>query len=94
MSGSSDLFSAYTPSSGQDKVRIADGTISSVSGKGLIHAIASLLLSSVLHIPNFSINLLSLSGITWDLNCSVTFFSNPRAWFERLTQTMLRYGFK
>ncbi|XP_028083317.1 uncharacterized protein LOC114284582 [Camellia sinensis] len=37
MSGSSDLFSAYTPSSGQDKVRIADGTISSVSGKGPYH---------------------------------------------------------
>ncbi|CAL5430126.1 unnamed protein product [Camellia sinensis] len=37
MSGSSDLFSAYTPSSGQDKVRIADGTIFSVSGKGPYH---------------------------------------------------------
>ncbi|KAF5942914.1 hypothetical protein HYC85_020556 [Camellia sinensis] len=37
MSGSSDLFSVYKPSSGQDKVRIADGTVSSISGTGLVH---------------------------------------------------------
>ncbi|XP_028075721.1 uncharacterized protein LOC114277963 [Camellia sinensis] len=61
MSGSSDLFSAYTPSSRQDKVRIADGTISSVSGKCVIHATASIPLSFVLHVPDFSVNLLSLS---------------------------------
>ncbi|GMP40686.1 hypothetical protein CsSME_00011033 [Camellia sinensis var. sinensis] len=54
MSGSSNLFSEYTPSSGQEKVRIADSTISSVSGKGLIHATSSLLLSSIFHVPNFS----------------------------------------
>lgn len=65
MSRSSDLFSNYTPTSGQDKVRIADGTISSVFGKDLIHAIPSLPLSSILHVPNFSVNLLlSLSHLT------------------------------
>ncbi|XP_028122741.1 uncharacterized protein LOC114319876 [Camellia sinensis] len=37
MSGFSDLFSAYKPSLGQDKVRIADGTVSSISGKGPCH---------------------------------------------------------
>ncbi|KAF5950988.1 hypothetical protein HYC85_012981 [Camellia sinensis] len=37
MFGSSDLFSDYKPSSGHDKVRIADGAISSVSGKGPFH---------------------------------------------------------
>ncbi|XP_028099576.1 uncharacterized protein LOC114299092 [Camellia sinensis] len=37
MSGSSNLFSEYNPSSGQEKVRIADGTISSVSGKEPYH---------------------------------------------------------
>ncbi|XP_028061865.1 uncharacterized protein LOC114265298 [Camellia sinensis] len=50
MSGSSDLFSSYKPSLGQDKVRIADGTISSISGKGLVHATPTLPLSSVLHV--------------------------------------------
>ena len=75
MSPSSNIFSDYKPYSGPDKVRIADGTFSSVSGKGLIHATPSLPLTSVLHVPRFSHTLLSLSRITRDLNCSVTFFS-------------------
>ncbi|CAL5365889.1 unnamed protein product [Camellia sinensis] len=74
MSGSSDLFSAYKPSSGQDKVRIADGTVSSISGKGLVQVTPTMHLSSVLHVPKFSVNLLSLSRLTQDLNCCVTFF--------------------
>lgn len=74
MFGSFNLFSEYNPSLGKEKVYIVDGTISSVSGKGLLHATSSLPLSSVLHVPNFSVNLFSLSRITRDLNCSVTFF--------------------
>ena len=64
MSGSSDLFSVYKPSSGQDKVRIADGTVSSISRKGLVHVTPTIHLSSVLHVPNFSVNLLSLRRLT------------------------------
>ena len=92
MSGSSDLFSAYTPSSGQDKVRIADGTISLVSGKGLIHATASLLLPSVLHVTNFSVYFLSLSRITRDLNCSVTFFPDYCLFQDLITRKMIGSG--
>ncbi|GMP40702.1 hypothetical protein CsSME_00011045 [Camellia sinensis var. sinensis] len=54
MSGSSNLFSEYTASSGQEKVCIANSTISSVLGKDLIHATSSLPLSSVFHVLNFS----------------------------------------
>ncbi|XP_028106008.1 uncharacterized protein LOC114305088 [Camellia sinensis] len=60
--------------SGQDKVRIADGTVSSISGKGLVQVTPTMHLSSVLHVPKFSVNLLSLSRLTQDLNCCVTFF--------------------
>ncbi|GMP43536.1 hypothetical protein CsSME_00012859 [Camellia sinensis var. sinensis] len=74
MSGSSDIFSAYKPFSDQDKVKIADGTVSSIFGKGLVHVTPTIPLFSVLHVPNFSVNLLSLSCLTQDLNCSVTFF--------------------
>ena len=38
MTGLSTIFSSYTPCSGRDKVRTADGTFSSISGKGLVHA--------------------------------------------------------
>ena len=47
MTGSSPVFCAYTPCSGRDKVRIADGTVSSVSGKGLVRVTPLLSLSSV-----------------------------------------------
>ena len=45
MTGSSPVFSAYKPHSGQDKVKIADGTVSSVSSKGLVRVTPSLSLS-------------------------------------------------
>ena len=74
MTSISTSFSTYVPCSGRDKVRTADGNPSPISGKGVIHASNSLSLSSVLHFPNFSTNLLSISRITRDLNCCVTFF--------------------
>ena len=72
--GLSTIFSTYHPCSKKDKVKTANGTLSSVSGKGVIHASNLLQLSSVLHVPNFSTNLLSISRITQDLNCCATFF--------------------
>lgn len=36
MTNSSNLFNSYIPCSGNEKVRIADGTFSSIAGKGLI----------------------------------------------------------
>lgn len=48
--------------------------MSSVSGKGSIVCTSDLTLSSVLHVPSFPNNLLSISAITRDLNCKVTFF--------------------
>ena len=36
MTSHSNLFSSYTPCSGRQKVKIADGSLSSVAGKGSI----------------------------------------------------------
>ena len=57
-----------------DKVKIADGAFSFDSGKCLVHTTHSFSLSSVLYAPSFAENLLSISRITLDLNCSITFF--------------------
>ena len=73
MTGLSTSFSTYTPCSGRDKVRTADGSLSSISGKDVIN-VSPLSLSSVLHVLNFLTNLLSISRITHDLNHSVTFY--------------------
>ena len=53
MTGQSNLFSFYTPYTVADKVKIVDGTFSSVFGKDLVHTTPSLLLSSILHVSNF-----------------------------------------
>lgn len=70
----SHLFSSYSTCSGMDKVRVADGLLSSISWKCSIQCFLTMSLSLVLHVPNFSTNLLSVSSITKALNCSVTFF--------------------
>ena len=68
ITGQSNLFSSYTPYIVPEKVKIAYGAFSSVSG---VHITPSLSLSSVLHVSSFAVNLLSISRmarITRDLN--------------------------
>jgi len=69
MTGMSHLFSSYKPCSGRDKVRIADGSLSPVSGKGFVSVTLSMTLTFFLHVPNLVANLLSIAHITIELNC-------------------------
>lgn len=77
-SGASDHMTGYSksyfPPSGKEKVRIADGSLCSVAGKGSLPCTSILDFSSLLHVTNFPPNLLSISSITKHLNCKVTFF--------------------
>lgn len=73
MIGLSALFSSYHLCSSKEKVKIADGSLSYVSGKGSILVTASMYLSSVLHVPNLTNNILSIAQITVHLNCRVVF---------------------
>ncbi|KAI3465995.1 hypothetical protein Pfo_022658 [Paulownia fortunei] len=75
MSGSAKFFYSYIPCSGHKKVKIADGSLSSVVGKGSVQISKKLFLNSVLHVPNLSCNLVSISKLTRDLNCSAKFSS-------------------
>ena len=58
------LFSTYSPCVGNLKVKIADGTLSPVVGKGSVHISESITLNPVLHVPHLSCNLLSISQLT------------------------------
>uniref|UniRef100_A0ACD6AQ01 Uncharacterized protein n=1 Tax=Avena sativa TaxID=4498 RepID=A0ACD6AQ01_AVESA len=73
MTGSSKFFSTYIPRSGRDRVRIADGSSAPIMGSGNITCTPTLPLSPVLHVPNFPVDLLSVSSITKSLNCRVSF---------------------
>jgi hypothetical protein len=74
MTGASDLFISYTPCSGKDKVRVADGSMVPIAGRGSIQCTKSLSLSHVLHVPKLPVNLLSVSSLNKSRNC--------RSWFD------------
>ncbi|KAH9716025.1 protein kinase domain-containing protein [Citrus sinensis] len=59
MTGCSKLFSFYSPCAGNQKIKIADGSLSAIAGKGSIVISNTLVLHDVLHVPNLSCNLLS-----------------------------------
>ena len=76
MTGSSQLFSSYSPCAGNQKVKIAYGSFATVAGKGKIIISPLLTLKDVLHVPHLSYNLLSVSKLTRDHNCKINFWSS------------------
>ena len=73
MTNAHHLFSTYSPCVGNLKVKIADGTLSPIAGKGSIRIYESITLNPVLHVPNLSCNLLSNSQLTKQSNCLAKF---------------------
>ncbi|XP_078429368.1 uncharacterized protein LOC144701428 [Wolffia australiana] len=74
MSGTSSLLSQIASLPHPEMVTIADGRVCPVRGKGRSLPTPSLPLSDVLYVPNFPVNLLSISAITKSMFCSVSFF--------------------
>ncbi|XP_078445042.1 uncharacterized protein LOC144714219 [Wolffia australiana] len=74
MSGTSSLLSQIASLPHPETFAIVDGRVCPVRGKGRSLPTRSLPLSDVLYVPNFPVNLLSISAITKSLFCSVSFF--------------------
>ena len=68
---------------------MADGSFSSIVGKGSVQISPILFLKSVLHVPNLSYNLLSIGKLTKDLNCSVIFTSTGCIFQDSVTGKMI-----
>ncbi|KAA0066678.1 UBN2_3 domain-containing protein [Cucumis melo var. makuwa] len=75
LKGSSKHFISYVPCAGNEKIRIADGSLALIAGKGQIVPSDGFTLQSVLHVPKLSYNLLSISKITRELHCKAIFLS-------------------
>jgi hypothetical protein len=69
----SSVFKTYTPHSYSKTIQTADGTSQPIHGVGSIECTPSLCLSSVLHVPSFPVNLLSVSSLVDLFKCIVTF---------------------
>ena len=75
MTGESSVFSSsVTPHS--QTMCLADGYTTQIHSKGTIHLSLHITFSSVLHIPNFYINLLSINRLIKNLNCDIIFLPN------------------
>jgi hypothetical protein len=74
--GMSSLFKAYTPHVHSETIQTADGTSQPIHGVGSIDCTPSLCISSVLHVPSFPVNLLSVSSLVDQFKCTVTFDEN------------------
>ncbi|KAK8951871.1 hypothetical protein KSP39_PZI004884 [Platanthera zijinensis] len=92
MTGSASGFTSYSPLSGRDKVIAANGSLSAIAGKGTVPCSPDLSLSSVLHVPSFPRNLLSISHLTTSLHCSVTFFPDVCVFQDLATKRTLGSG--
>ena len=76
MTDNFSLFTTFQSHPSTSIVTLADGSTSSVLGSGTIHPIPLITLTSVLSLPQFSFNLISVSKLTRTLNCSFSFFPN------------------
>ena len=74
MSSTSNLFTHLSNLSHITSVMITDGHSYSVSGEGVVQASSHIRLDNVLYVLDFPVNLLSISVITTQLTCSVSFF--------------------
>ncbi|GAV78037.1 hypothetical protein CFOL_v3_21505 [Cephalotus follicularis] len=73
MTGTFSQFASFVPSPSLNHVTTADGSCSPISGCGTIQ-FSNFSLPSVLLVPKLTDNLLSISSLTKQLNCKVTFF--------------------
>ena len=66
-------FESYCPSSPshQQTIQTADGTSQPIKGTGVVQCTPNIKLSSVLHVPAFPVNLLSLSALVDEIDCRV-----------------------
>ena len=66
MTGCFKMFSSYSPCAGNKKAKLADGSLSAIARTRTIKLTSLITLQDVLHDPNLSCNLLSISKFTSD----------------------------
>ena len=87
MTGYPNLFHSYKPSPRNLKIMITDGSLTTVAGTSTIDISPQISLKDVLHVPKLSCNLLSVSKIIKDLNCTAL-FSHSFCKFQDMTSRM------
>ena len=92
VTGTSSSFKTYTPQSYSETIQTVDGISQPIHGVGSIECTPSLYLSSVLHVPSFLVNLLSVSSLVDQFKCTVTFDENFCIFQEERTRRVIGTG--
>ena len=74
MTGNFRLFTTFQSHPSTSTITLADGSTSCIFRSGTIHPTLLITLTSVLSLPQFSFNLISVSKLTRTLNCSISLF--------------------
>nr|GEV59605.1 cysteine-rich RLK (receptor-like protein kinase) 8 [Tanacetum cinerariifolium] len=94
MTSNSHIFNKFDTHTSSSHVTIADGSISQVLGYGTINLSPLISLSLVLSLRKFSFNLLSVSRITSNLQCSVRFYPEYYVFKDLKTKEIIGRGKK
>jgi hypothetical protein len=92
MTGSATSLSDYHLVDTPHNVTLANGSLSTVASFGHTHLSPDIKLLSVLHVPGFPFNLLSISKITKALNCYVSFYPSLCIFQDLKTRRMIGMG--
>jgi hypothetical protein len=92
VTGISSVFKTYTPHSYSETIQTTDGTSQPIHGVGSIECTPSLCLSSILHVPSFPVNLLSISSLVDQFKCIVTFDKNFCTFQEKRIRRVIGTG--
>ena len=76
MTGMPHIFSSLQHSSSLSSITVVNGSRAIVSGIGIVIISPTITLSSVLYVPAFLFNLISIKKLIQDLHCSVVFSSS------------------
>ena len=94
MSGTSNIFTRLSNLSHIPSVMIADGRSCYVSRERVVQASFQIRLDNVLYVSDFPVNLLSISAITTQLMCYVSFFLFHCTFQNLQTRKMIGLGRK
>ena len=92
ISGNKDLFSSLTFPSPLPTITLANGSQTIAKGIDSVCPLHSLPLTFVLYVPNFPFNLISISKLTRDLHCVLTFSHNSLTLQDRRTGKTIDIG--
>ena len=90
--GNKDFFSSLTFPSPLPTITLANGSQTIAKGIGSVCPLPSLPLTSVLFVPNFSFNLISINKFTHDLHCVLPFSHNSVTLQDRRTGKTIGIG--